>query len=106
MDIKGTFMSSKNKQRGYRFEKVIAERFSTFRMGTMGGEDVYHPEYSIECKDFARFAGVSILEQAEKNNKRGVIPLGIVHIRNTSYDKSIVLLRLSDFEKLRLKGEV
>lgn len=92
-------MTSKNKTRGYRFEKAIAEDLGTFRMGTMGGEDVYHPNYSIECKDYARFAGIKILEQAERNNTRRVTPLGIVHIRGTDYDKSVVLLRWKDFKR-------
>lgn len=89
----------KNKQRGYRFEKVIADKLKTFRMGTMGKEDVYHPDYSIECKDYARYAGAKILEQAERNNTRGVVPFGVVHVRGTQYDESIVLIRWKHFER-------
>ena len=93
-------MTSKNKTRGYRFEKAIATDLGTFRMGTLGGEDVFHPNFSIECKDFARFAGIKILEQAERNNSRKVTPVGVVHIRGTDYDNSVVLIRWKHFKDL------
>lgn len=93
-------MASKNKTRGYRFEKAIADDLGTFRMGTMGGEDVFHPNFSIECKDFARFSGIKILEQAENNNSRQVTPIGVVHIRGTEYDSSVVLIRWKQFKDL------
>lgn len=93
-------MASKNKTRGKRFEKAISEILGGVRVGIMGGEDVYHPKFSIECKDKAAFAGIKILEQAERNNKRKVMPLGIVHIRNTDYENSVVMLRLKDFKEL------
>lgn len=89
---------SKNRDRGKRTERATAERFGGKRIGVMGGEDVEHEIFSIECKDLARFAGVKYLEQAERNCPNGKTPLALVHIRHKRRDEDIVMMRLRDFE--------
>ena len=91
-------MSKLNRNRGKNTERATAKRLGGQRVGILGGEDVSHDIWSIETKDFARFAGVKIIEQAERHCPEGKTPLAVVHIRHKPRSKDIVMMRMSDFE--------
>ena len=88
-----------NRKRGKRNEHALAKRLNCKRIGIMGGEDLQHDIYSIEVKSFVRYAGVKIMEQAERNAPAGKIPLAIVHIKGQRRDNDLVIMRLSEWEK-------
>jgi hypothetical protein len=87
-----------NRDRGKRAEREVAKRVGGKRIGLMGGEDIFHPIYSIECKSRNAFVGEGFLAQAERNCPKGKTPIAIVHITHKPHGKDIVLMRLSDFE--------
>jgi len=89
-----------NRKRGKRNEKALADRLGGKRIGILGKEDIQHERYSFEVKSFVRYAGAKILEQAERNAPAGKIPLAIVHIKNQLRDNDIVMMRLSEWEKM------
>lgn len=67
------------------------------RTGVLGGEDIMHGEYSIECKSVSRFVARKWMEQAVRNNKRGKVPIVIVHEKNKNSSSDLVILRVSDW---------
>ena len=93
----------KNRERGKRNEKALADRLEGKRLGILGFDDVQVEvngiQFSIEAKSFVRYAGVKILEQAERNAPEGKIPLAIVHIKGQRRDNDLVIMRLSEWEK-------
>lgn len=94
-------MSNKiNRERGKRHEREIAKRLGGKRRGVLGGEDVEHDVYSIECKSRVRIVTTGWFEQCENNNKEGKIPILVTHIKGQSYDKDLVCMRITDWEKL------
>ncbi|MCR4286903.1 MAG: hypothetical protein NUW09_02695 [Deltaproteobacteria bacterium] len=87
-----------NRKRGKRNEHALAKRLNGKRVGILGKEDISCGPFSLEVKSFARFAGVKIMEQAERNAPEGKTPLAIVHIRGQRRDADIVMLRLKEWE--------
>lgn len=87
-----------NKQRGKRTEQAIAKRLGGRRVGTMGGEDVFTSDFSIECKSRAAFAGEKFMQQAERNAPKGMTPLVVVHIHGRGHSNDLVMMRLKDWE--------
>lgn len=92
---------SKNRDRGKRFERKVAERLGGKRTGVLGGEDVMHPIYSIECKSrevmpkwFSKF-----WEQTMANCEEDKVPLLVIHLTNQRHDEDWVVMKLKDFEK-------
>jgi hypothetical protein len=91
-------VSWKNRQRGKRAEKAIAERLGGKRVGVLGDEDVQHPLFSIEVKSRQRFAGEAFMQQAIRNCQGGKIPIVVVHISGRYHGNNLVMMRLKDFE--------
>lgn len=89
--------ASNNRARGRKAEKEIAKLFNGQEMGLYGGEDVFHPEFSIEVKSYNKFIGNKFMEQCIANNKRQKIPLVVVHTSNHKYEDSLVMVRIQDF---------
>jgi hypothetical protein len=89
---------SLNRDRGKRTEREIAKRFGGKRVGTMGGEDVFTKDFSVECKSRVAFVGEKWMAQAERNCPRGRTPLTVVHLQNKPHGKDIVMIRLADWE--------
>jgi len=82
-------------------ERYIAKVFDGMRTGVLGGEDILHPIYSIECKSreklpkwFSKF-----WEQTMYNCKEGKVPLLVIHVTNARHDDDFVIMRLKDFEE-------
>ena len=93
-------LAGQNKRRGRANEVAIAKRLGGKGIGALGGEDIFHPDMSIEAKSFKRFLGETIMQQAEANSKEGKLTISVVHIKNQSRDKDIVMMRMTDFEEL------
>lgn len=95
-------MASKNKARGKRFEKKIAERLGGRRIGLLGQEDVLHPIYSIECKSREKLPKwfANFWKQTEDSCPDDKVPLLVIHLHNQRHDDDWVVMKLSDFESL------
>jgi len=95
-------LMSKNRDRGKRFEKKIAERLGGRRLGVLGGEDVLHPIYSIECKSREKLPKwfESFWKQTMDNCEEYKVPLLVIHLLNQRHDEDWVVMKLSDFEQL------
>lgn len=90
-----------NRQRGKAHEARTAQRFDGARVGLLGGEDVFHPRFSIECKSVQRFVGDKWYRQGIRNNKReDKTTVVSIHIAGTSSNSDYVLLRVDDFLNL------
>lgn len=92
--------ASRNRDRGKDLEKAMAKIFNGKRMGVLGGEDIFHPIFSIECKSKVKFSARKIMEQCKRNNKDSKIPLCVIHEPTKMYMDSLVMLDLDDFLKL------
>jgi hypothetical protein len=69
-------------------------------VGSLSGEDVYHPQFSFEQKNLASFIGYSIMKQAEANCC-GRIPVVVVKLKGERIDKDgLVIMRYNDFHHL------
>ena len=93
-------MNTTNKARGKSHEKKVAEKFNGVNIGILNGEDVATDKFSIECKSRVKFVGFTWYEQALRNNKRGKIPIVVVHLKNKSYDNDLVMVNIKDFLEL------
>jgi len=90
----------RNRNRGKAAERAIAKMLGGKRIGTMGEEDVMHPVLSIEVKSRQSFVGEGWLKQAEANAPGERIAAVVVHIKGQPFDKSMVLLRITEFMEL------
>jgi hypothetical protein len=90
-------LQSRNRERGKEAEKAIAKLLGGRRVGILGKEDIYHPDYTVEVKSRKAFAGSQFLEQAEKHNPGDKTALAIVHVTGKRYADDIVMMRLKDF---------
>jgi hypothetical protein len=88
----------RNKRQGKAVQKKVVESFGGVNIGTLGGEDGWHPIWSIEVKSCARFTGLKYMEQCEKNCKTGKTPLLIVHTTNMRHPEDLVIMRRRDWD--------
>lgn len=98
----------KNRNRGKAHERRIAKLTNGTRRGVLGGEDIMHDHFSIECKSRASFVATGWMEQCVKNNKRGKIPIVAVHVTGKRVENDLVIIRMGDFINLtagRLAGQ-
>ena len=89
-----------NRRRGKSTEKVFARRLGGKRVGIFGKEDVTTGLWAIEVKDRKKFVGVTFMNQAIRNCPTGQTPMVIVHEKNQRFDKSLILVRLKDWEEM------
>ena len=87
----------RNRQRGKETERAIALLLGGKRIGTMCGEDVEHPLWSIECKSRQRFYPLKWLEQASKHCPPNKTPLVVIHQRHKEYMDSVVMISMRDW---------
>ena len=60
--------ANKNKRSGKALQSEVAKNWNGKNTGTLGGEDVEHPIFSIECKHRNRRTELqTFLEQAERH---------------------------------------
>jgi hypothetical protein len=93
----------RNRNRGKASQKAVAEILEGLNIGTLGGEDVLTAEYSIEVKSTKRCVVDKWYQQAVENNKRKVTPMVVLHITGKHHINDYVILKITDF--LKLKGE-
>jgi len=91
---------SRNRDRGKDAERAVAKMLGGKRIGLMGGEDVFHPTYSIEVKSTKSFVGRKWMLQCIKNNKDNKIPMVVVHQANTRHEDDLVMIRMKDFKRI------
>lgn len=94
-------LQKNNRQRGKAHQSKTADAFGGLNVGTLGGEDVHHSKFSIECKSTQKFVGEKWYEQACKNNKFDRIPIVVVHIKGKRYEEDYVIIKRKDFLKLK-----
>ena len=88
-----------NKHAGRKFQAHIAGKLGGKSVGTIEGQDVEHPLFSIECKKRKAWAGVAFMEQCVRNCPEGKTPLVIVHVTGQRHENDQVIMRFSDFEE-------
>ncbi len=88
----------RNKRQGRKVQSVLAKRVGGKNVGTIEGQDISHPVFSIEAKHRKQFIGNTFMEQAIRNAPKGKIPIVIVHTLRQRFSKSLVLIRMSDWE--------
>jgi len=93
---------SRNRQRGRAAEKQTAKALGGKAIGALSGEDVFTWDMSIEVKSRKKFVGKGWMEQAERNNVDTKVPLVVVHITGTKYEDDLVLMRIKDFQEMKL----
>jgi len=96
-EITKTVKRNKTKR---QYQTTVAEMIGGKNIGTLGGEDVEHPEYTVECKSLKRFAGEKVLLQAEGNNPGNRVSIGFVHILGQRHHNDVVLMRYRDWIKI------
>ena len=86
---------SKQKAKGYRLEKAIANYFNGERKGTLGKEDVAHKIFSIECKvkNPIPKSVTKDYKQADNNAPSGKIPLVVWHKDNSKHDDDFIIIK-------------
>lgn len=97
-----------NRSRGKQNEREIARLCGGKRVGIMGGEDIEHEVYSIECKSITRWRlSEKWLDQVVRNCPEGKVPLLWLHKKNLRHKHDLIILRYGDFVDLYgdLKGE-
>ena len=92
----------RNKRRGRAYQTKLSKLVEGKNVGTLGGEDIEHPIYSIEAKAYKAYRGESIMKQCEANCKGDKIPVAIVHVNGQRYERDIVHMRFKDWEKIAL----
>jgi hypothetical protein len=109
----------RNKYAGRAYQSKIAKRLGGKSVGTIEGQDVSHPVFSMECKKMKGFPSwlyglkkkrknkkvIKIIEvghwaQALHNCPAGKIPLLLMHRTKDNHEDDFVVMRLGDFERL------
>ena len=90
-------MHNINRKRGKNTQRKIAQIVKGNNTGTLGGEDIAHPDLSIEVKHRKMFVGSTFMSQAMRNCPKGKIPIVIVHVHGKRHLHDLVLIHLSDF---------
>lgn len=99
----------RNRIRGKAAQKKLAELVEGKDVGTLGGEDVFHPDFSFEQKNLARAAVFKIMEQAVANaarakktgrEKKDRTPVVVIKLKGKHLEASgLVVMRFKDFMK-------
>lgn len=93
-------MSKKNRDRGKRAERAVAELLGGKRVGIMGGEDVQHDEFSIEVKSRKSHAVFGWFKQCVNNNKDKKIPVLVLHEHNKRHENDLICMTIKDFKEI------
>jgi len=96
----------RNKRQGRAVQSKMAKRLGGKSVGTIEGQDIEHSVFSVEVKHRKKFVGNTFMNQAVKNCPKGKVPLVIVHELNQRFDKSLVMIRLKDWEDWYGKFEI
>lgn len=97
-----------NRSRGKQNERDVARLIGGKRVGIMGGEDVEHEVFSIECKSMARWSlSGKWIEQMVRNAPEGKVPLLWLHKKDARRVNDLICIRYGDWVDLygNLKGE-
>lgn len=92
--------ANQNRQRGKRFEKVVAKSIGGTRVGIFGKEDVTTSDglWSIECKSRKAFIGEKFMAQCVRNCPDGKTPVVIVHVTGRRHEDDLVMMRFADWQ--------
>jgi len=100
MNEKKRKTANRNKARGKKYQTTVAGMTGGKNIGSLGGEDVMHNQYSIEAKTRKKFVAENWMQQAEKNNSDDKVPIVFVHVVGKRHDSDLVLMRYKDWVKL------
>jgi len=101
-----TSTSMQNKRRGRAFQTKLAELSKGMNVGTLGGEDVMHPEFSYEAKTYninaktyagKRWKGEEFLDAWDKHYARS--RFAVVKVESPKFS-DLILLRWFWWEQL------
>ena len=90
-----------NRTRGKQNEREIARLCGGRRVGLLGGEDVEHPIFSIECKSMNRWRlSEKWVLQVIRNCPENKVPLLWLHVKNMRHKDDLLCIRYGDFVDL------
>ena len=94
-------MSTRNRNRGKRHERAVVKLLGGMRTGVLGGEDIYHSKFSIECKSRQKIPKwfAKMWEQTLRNCK-DKIPILVLHELHKQQLDDLVVISMRDFLKL------
>ena len=93
--------ANENKRSGRALQSEVAKNWNGKNTGTLGGEDVEHPIFSIECKHRNRRTELqTFLEQAERHCPPDKTALVVFHQKGQRHAQDLVVLRRKEFEEL------
>lgn len=87
-----------NKRAGRAFQSHIAKTLGGKSVGTIEGQDVEHPLWSVECKKRKAFAGQPFMQQAIRNCPEGKTPIVVVHVTGDRHSDDLVMMRFKDWQ--------
>jgi calcineurin-like phosphoesterase family protein len=92
-------MSQKNRQRGKRTERKIAELLNGRRLGVLGKHDVESELFGVEVKSREKLPKwfVDFWKQTIANCPKDKTPLLVIHKLNQRYDDDWVVIKMKDF---------
>jgi len=88
----------RNKRQGKAVQKKVVESFGGVNIGTLGGEDGWHPIWSLEVKGLKKFVGTKYMAQCIKNCKPGKTPLLVVHTTGQRHEEDLVIMKRKDWD--------
>ena len=95
-------MSKRNRQRGKKYERWVANDLGGRRVGLLGMEDVVTSIYAIECKERQKLPAFikNVMAQAKANCPDDKLPLVCLHELNTSHQSDVVMMEYSVFKTI------
>lgn len=90
-------IANRNKARGKKYQTTVADMTGGKNIGSLGGEDVMHNQYSIEAKTRKKFVAENWMLQAEANNDDNKVCVVFVHINGKRHENDLVLMRYKDW---------
>jgi hypothetical protein len=89
----------RNRNRGKSAQKRVAMLVGGKNVGSLSGEDVFHPDYSFEVKNLAKTVVQKLMAQAEKNTDRGRTPVVVVKLKGHHVESGWVIMRFKDWKE-------
>lgn len=99
-------MSKKNRDRGKRLERFLANDLKGRRIGLLGKEDVQLDRFSIECKERKKMPTFlkKSMKQAFQNCEDGKAPVLILHEHDQPHGLDLVIMYYvfwKDFKEIK-----
>jgi len=83
-----------NKHAGRKYQSKLAKMLGGKSVGTIEGQDIEHPLWSIEAKKRKAFVACEWMDQCRRNCPDGKTPVLIVHVTGKRHNEDLVIMTL------------